>query len=132
MEMVAVFVLLGIYLSVISLTAAGIMSYIRSVTIAMDNRRLFEDLKKLGADDAYEERVIKVQLRKIFAYPVAAGCTIVGVFSLFLTYFNDMRLQAFEVKMLFIEVLLMAFISIVLYGVYRLAFGKTKSIVGIG
>ena len=55
-----------------------------------------------------------------------------GVFSLFLTYFNDMRLQAFEVKMLFIEVLLMAFISIVLYGVYRLAFGKTKSIVGIG
>lgn len=132
MEMVAVFVLLSLYISVISLTAAGIMSYIRSVTIAMDNRQLFEDLKKLGADDAYEERAIKVQLRKIFAYPVATGCAIVGIFSLFLTYFNDMCLQAFEVKMLLIEVLLMAFIAAVLYGVYRLAYGKTKRIVGIG
>ena len=74
MEFVAVYVLLSIYVSVISLAAAGIMSYVRSVTIAMDNRQLFEDLKKLGADDAYEERVIRVQLQKIFAWPVAAGC----------------------------------------------------------
>ncbi len=132
MEMVAVFVLLSIYVSIISLTAAGIMSYIRSITIAMDNRQLFEDLKKLGADDAYEENVIRIQLRKIFAYPVAVGCTVVGVFSLFLTYFNDMRLQAFEAKMLLMEALLMAGIAVVLYGVYRMAYGKTKRIVGIG
>ncbi len=131
MEMFAVFVLLSLYISIISLTAAGIMSYIRSVTIAMDNRLLFEDLKKLGADHAYEERVIKVQLRKIFAYPVAAGCMTVGAFSLFLTYFNDMRLQAFEAKMLLMEVLLMAGISGILYAVYRLSFQKTKQIVGI-
>lgn len=131
MEMVAVFVLLSLYISIISLTAAGIMSYIRSITIAMDNRQLFEDLKKLGADNAYEERVIKVQLRKIFAYPVAAGCTIVGIFSLFLTYFNDMRLQAFEVKMLLMEVLLMAGIAGILCAVYRLSLQKTKQIVGI-
>lgn len=131
MELVAVFVLLSIYISVISLAAAGIMSYIRGVTIAMDNRRLFEDLKKLGADDVYRERVIKVQFRKIFAYPVAAGCVIVGVFSLFLTYFNDMNLQVFEMKMLMMETVLMAFIAGVLYGVYRLAFKRTKDIVGL-
>ena len=132
MEMFAVFVLLSFYISIISLTAAGIMSYIRSVTIAMDNRQLFDDLKKLGADDAYEERVIRVQLRKIFAYPVAAGCMIVGIFSLFLTYFNDMRLEAFETRMLLMEALLMAGIAGILYVVYRLAFRKTKQIVGIG
>lgn len=131
MEMVAVFVLLSLYISIISLTAAGIMSYIRSITIAMDNRRLFENLKKLGADNAYEERVIKVQLRKIFAYPVAAGCMVVGIFSLFLTYFNDMRLQPFEAKMLLMEVMLMAGIAGILYAVYRLALQKTKQIVGI-
>lgn len=132
MEMVAVFVLLSIYISVISLTAAGIMSYIRSITIAMDNRQLFEDLRRLGTDDAYEEKVIKAQLRKIFAYPVAAGCTVVGLFSLFLTYFNDMRLQAFEVNMLLLEVLLMIFIAGVLYVVYRIAYGKMRRIVGSG
>lgn len=131
MEIVAVFVLLSLYISIISLTAAGIMSYIRSITIAMDNRRLFEDLRKLGADNAYVERVIMVQLRKIFAYPVAAGCMIVGIFSLFLTYFNDMSLQAFEVKMLLMEVLLMAGITGILCIVYRMAFQKTKQIAGL-
>lgn len=131
MEFVAVFVLLSIYISVISLTAAGIMSYIRSVTIAMDNRRLFEDLRRLGADNAYRERVVRVQLRKIFAYPVAAGCMIVAVFSLFLTYFNDMRLQAFEVKMLLMEALLMLVIAGVMFAVYQAAFRRTKQIVGI-
>ena len=131
MEFVAVFVLLSIYVSIISLAAAGIMSYVRSVTIALDNRQLFEDLKKLGADAAYEERVIRVQLRKIFAYPVAAGCIVTGLFSLFLTYFNDMRLQAFEVRMLLLEGLLMALIACVLYGVYRAAYRRTKEIVGI-
>lgn len=132
MEMVAVFVLLSIYISVISLTAAGIMSYIRSITVAMDNRQLFEDLRRLGADDVYEEKVIKVQLRNIFAYPVAAGCTVVGLFSLLLTYFNDLRLQAFEINMLLLEVLLMIFIAGVLYVVYRIAYGKTRRIVGNG
>lgn len=131
MEFVAVFVLLSIYISVISLTAAGIMSYIRSITIAMDNRQLFEDLRRLGADNAYRERTVRMQLKKIFAYPVAAGCTVVAVFSLFLTYFNDMRLQVFEVKMLFLETLLMMVIAGVMYGVYRVAFGKTKQITGI-
>lgn len=132
MELVAVFVLLSIYISVISLTAAGIMSYIRSITIALDNRQLFDNLKKLGADDAYEEKVIQVQLRKIFAYPAAAGFMIVGVFSLFLTYFNDMQLQAFEVKMLLMEGGLMTGIGCILYVVYRAAYRKTKEIVGIG
>lgn len=131
MEMVAVFVLLSLYIAVISLTAAGIMSYIRSVTIAMDNRQLFEDLRRLGADHAYEDHVVKVQLRTIFVYPVAAGCAVVSVFSLFLAYFNDMGLQAFEVKMLLMEIALMTFIAGVMYSVYRLAYGMTKRIVGL-
>lgn len=131
MELVAVFVLLSIYISVISLTAAGIMSYIRSITIAMDNRQLFEDLKRLGADNAYEDRIIRGQLRRIFAYPVAAGCMVVAVFSLFLTYFNDMRLQAFEIKMLLMEVLLMLVITGVMHAVYRAAYVRTKQIAGI-
>lgn len=131
MEYVAVFVLLSLYISVISLAAAGIMSYVRSVTIAMDNRQLFEDLKKLGADEAFEERVIRVQLRKIFVYPVAAGCIVTGMFSLFLTCFNDMRLQAFEVRMLLLEGLLMALAACVLYGVCRLAYRRMKEIVGV-
>lgn len=131
MEMVAVFVVFSIYISVIALAAAGIMSYIRSITIAIDNRQLFEDLGKLGANDVYKERVIRVQLRKIFAYPTASGCVIVGVFTLFLTWFNDMNLDVFEMQMLLMEAALMAVVSVVLYGVYRKAYRRTKEIAGI-
>ena len=107
------------------------MSYVRSITIAMDNRQLFEDLKKLGADRAYVKQVIRVQLRRIFAYPVAAGCAISGGFSLLLTYFIDMSLQVFEVKMLMAEILLMAAIVGVMYGVYRGAYRTAGRIAGI-
>ncbi len=124
MELVAVFVLSSIYISVIALASAGIMSYVRSITIAIENRQLFEDLKRLGADEVYEGRVIKIQLRKLFAYPIGAGCIAAGGFSLLLTYFNDMRLQLFEVKMLLMEVVLMLLISGIMYGVYRIAFKK--------
>lgn len=132
MELTAVFVLLSIYISVISLTAAGIMSYIRSITIAMDNCQLFEDLKRLGADNVYRERALRVQLRRIFAYPVAAGCMVVAVFSLFLLYFNDMRLQAFEMKMISLEVVLMMIIAGVMFAVYRVSYRRTMQIAGIG
>lgn len=131
MELVAVFVLLSIYISVIALASAGMMSYVRSVTIAMDNRQLFEDLRKLGADDAYEERVIRVQLRRIFVYPVAAGCAVTGMFSLLMMYFNDLALQRFEVRMLLMEGGLMCLIAAVMYAVYKMAYGRTKEIVGI-
>lgn len=56
---------------------------------------------------------------------------IAAVFSLFLTYFNDMSLRAFEVKMLLMECGLMALIAGVLYAVYRAAYGKMKKITGI-
>ena len=49
MQMIAVFVMLSAYIAIIALAAIGVMTYVRSVTIAVDNRQLFEDMKKLGA-----------------------------------------------------------------------------------
>ncbi len=131
MELTAVFVLLSIYIAVISLSSAGVMSYVRSLTIALDNRQLFEDLRKLGADHTYIKRVIRVQLRKLFAYPVAAGCIVTGAFSLFLTYFNDMVLEAFELRMLLMEGGLMVLTAGVMYGVYKGAYRRSREIAGV-
>ena len=42
-----------------------------------------------------------------------------------------MVLKPFEVRMLLMEMLLMALIALVLYGVYRAAYRRTKEIAGI-
>ncbi len=36
--MIAVFVMLSAYIAIIALAAIGVMTYVRSVTIAVDNR----------------------------------------------------------------------------------------------
>lgn len=129
MQMVAVFVLLSVYIAVISLAAVGVMTYVRSVTIAMDNRQLFADLGKLGANRAYIERVICRQLRRIFTYPTAAGSIIVLVFSMLLIYFNDMHLDAAELRLFVMELGLILGVAVFMYVMYRVSLRRMEKIV---
>lgn len=129
MQMVAVFVLLSVYIAVISLAAVGVMTYVRSVTIAMDNRQLFCDLERLGADRNYIERVIRRQLRRIFTYPTAAGSILVMAFSMLLIYFNDMHLDAAELRLFGMELGLVLGVGVFMYGMYRVSLRRMESIV---
>lgn len=131
MQMVAVFVLLCIYIAIISLSAMGVMSYVRSMTIAQENRKLFEDLERLGANYAYRERVLRQQLKKIYAYPVVAGCLLSLLFSLFLTWFNDMRLQSMEIKLLEIQVVMSLATAAFMYVMYRFSLKRGKKIINL-
>jgi len=45
----AVFLMLFIYIAIICFAAVAIISYTRSITIGLDNKTMFMDLKKLGA-----------------------------------------------------------------------------------
>lgn len=129
MQMVAIFVLLCVYIAIISLSAIGVMSYVRSVTIAMENKKLFEDLEKLGANHAYRERVLRQQLKKIYAYPVAAGCLVSLLFTLLLTWFNDMRLQPYEITLLEMEAGIALGAAAFMYLMYRIGLKKGKDII---
>lgn len=131
MQLVGVFVLLSVYIAIISLAAIGVMSYVRSMTIAMDNRQLFESLKRLGANDAYQKRVIKAQLQKIFFYPALGGSLITMLFVLLMTVFNDMRLEAFEIRMILMEGGMMLLLWAYMYGIYRFSFEKMKKIIDL-
>ncbi len=131
MQMVAIFVLLCAYIAIISLAAMSVMGYVRSMTVAMDNQKLFEDLEKLGADRKYRERAFRQQLRKIFAYPMAAGYLISLLFTLFLTYFNDMRMQPFEWKALGIQFFTALCVGSFLFVLYRISMKKGEAIIGL-
>lgn len=129
MQMVAVFVLLSAYIAIISLASIGVMTYVRSITIAIDNRQLFKDLKRLGADKDYIRRVICRQLRRIFTYPTAAGSSIVIAFALLMTYFNDMHLDTNEWKLFGMVLGLVTGLGLFMYGMYRVSLRKMEKLV---
>ena len=56
MQLISVYVMLCLYICIISLAAIAVMTYVRSVSAASDNQALFESLDKLGADQTYKKR----------------------------------------------------------------------------
>lgn len=78
----AVFLMLFTYIAVICLAATAIITYTRAVTIGLDNKQLFSDIKKLGANNKYIEKNIKKQLAKVFIYP-----TVIGSIFIYMMYF---------------------------------------------
>lgn len=131
LQIVCVYVMLCLYIVIITLAAAAIMSYVRSISIASDNRTLFENLSKLGAGYAYQRNILAKQLIKIFQYPAALGCLTGFLFSAVMSWFNDGRYIASELKTLAFLLGFSLFVILFLYIVYRSALQKAEEIVGI-
>ena len=104
MQFISVYVMLSLYIFIISLAAVSVMAYVRSISIATDNKGLFESLTKLGADEAYKRKVLKKQIARIAQYPL-------------------------EIKSLSILAVMLLGIGIVLYAVYKYAMNKAEKIV---
>lgn len=79
----AVFLMLFTYIAIICFTATAIITYTRAVTIGIDNKQLFLDIKKLGGNNKYIENNIKKQLKKVFIYP-----TVIGSVFIYMRYFG--------------------------------------------
>lgn len=113
--------MLCMYICIIALAAIGVMTYVRSISVATDNKGIFESLTKLGADHAYQRMVLKKQLAKIFFYPGIVGCGAGFLFSFMMDYTNDGGITAIEIKALGSLLLLIAIFCFVLFSVYRVS-----------
>ena len=131
MQMISVYVMLCMYICIIALAAIGVMTYVRSISVATDNKGIFESLTKLGADHAYQRMILKKQLAKIFLYPGIVGCGAGFLFSFMMDYTNDGRITAIEIKALGILLLLIAVFCFVLFSVYHVSLRKVEKIVNL-
>ena len=123
--------MLCMYICIIALAAIGVLTYVRSISVATDNKGIFESLTKLGADHAYQRMVLKKQLAKIFFYPGIVGCGAGFLFSFMMDYTNDGGITAIEIKALGILLLLIAIFCFVLFSVYRVSLKKAEKIVNL-
>lgn len=124
MQLISVYVMLCLYIFIIALAAISVMTYVRSISIAADNRQLFDSLKKLGADRQYQIKILKKQLARIFQYPAIIGCSTGFAFSLIMDLFNDGRLAATEITALTVLMGIIIMISGVLFAVYKYSLKK--------
>ena len=120
----AVFFMLFIYVAIICLAAVGIIAYTRSVTIGMNNKQLFDDLKKLGGNH------ITSQLMKIYALPVIIGSILIYIFTLMTYKGNDGVVSSTEIWALGVDFLLVLGVGVYMYVVYRASLRKIEGIIG--
>lgn len=118
MQLIGIYVMLCLYIFIICLSAAAVMNYVRSISIAESNKNLFYNLERLGADEAYRMVILKNQLAKIFKYPAALGCLLGMMCSAAMSWTNDRRFTPDEIRTLAIMAGIALLILAFLYVVY--------------
>lgn len=127
----SVYLMLFLFIAIICFAAVMVIAYTRCLTIAVVNRPLYEDLRRLGADRAYLFGTVRGQVSRVFVAPCLVGTA--GMFGLYgmIMYFNDSRWTAQELAGMGICLVVVLVCSVMLYGVYRYARQKVCSILGI-
>lgn len=128
----AIMFLLFIYLFLICLIAVIIISYTRSISVALGNRQVFADVERLGANHAYLRSLLKTQQKKVYVLPTLIGSVGMVGYVMLIYWNNDGILKAYELATLPILLAGAIFVCVVQYIVFRLAFKKSKEILKLG
>lgn len=89
----AILFLTFLFMAIVCYTAVLIISYTRSLTLALSNRQVYEDLTRLGAGIEFRFRSVREQLSKIFFLPTILGMTAITLFFLMILFANDGRIS---------------------------------------
>lgn len=127
----AVYMLLFVYVSVICLVAAEVISYARSQTVALSSSQVFSDLEKLGASPVYLRKLLSKQVRKVFALPAFIGSFGTLAFGCLMLKINDGTVTAGEIKTMFLMSLIILVAAVCQYGVYRFSRSKAEKLLGL-
>lgn len=116
----AVFLILFIFIAVVCFAAVFIIAYTRCMTIALTNRQVYEDMRKLGAPNAYLYRSVRGQVSRVFLVPAIVGTGLIYAFYTMIMFFNDNRLTIQELAGMAMCLLVVAGISALFYLFYRM------------
>ena len=116
----AVFIMLFVFIAIVCFAAVFVIAYTRCMTIALNNRQVYEDLGKLGASRAYLYASVKNQISRVFTVPAITGTVVIYAFYAMIMYANDDRLSLNELAGMGACLLVILAISLLMYAVYRL------------
>ena len=128
----AVFLMIFIFIAIVCFAAVIVIAYTRSITIALNNRQVYDDLRHLGADRNYLRRSARGQVSRVFLVPALVGTIAIFALYAFILFFNDGgKFTPSELAGMGNCALLVAACSALLYGVYRLTYKNILHILEI-
>lgn len=127
----AVFMMIFVFIAIVCFAAVFVIAYTRCLTIALTNRRVYDDLRHLGAPPVYLRHSATSQVRRVFLTPSILGTTVISAFYCMMMYFNDGGFTAGELVGLGRCALVILGISALLWAVYRLTRRKVFAILGV-
>lgn len=114
----AVFFMVFIFIAIICFTAAVVIGYTRCQTIVLNNRYIFDDLKRLGAPPAFLSREIRRQCCIVYRLPALIGMSAMLFFILLILYSNDGILSQAEIIGFVLCLGILVLIAAGIYAVY--------------
>jgi hypothetical protein len=115
----AVFFMVFLFISIVCFTAVLLIGYTRCMTIAMNNRQVYDDLRHLGAAPDYLYRSVKGQISKTFGAPALLGTLLIFSYFVMILYFNDGRFTQSELYALLVCLGVVLVMSLILWVFYR-------------
>ena len=116
----AVFIMLFVFIAIVCFAAVFVIAFTRCMTIALNNRQVYEDMGKLGASRTYLYASVKGQVSRVFTVPAITGTGAIYAFYAMILYANDGRLSLNELAGMVACLLLILAVSLLMYAVYRL------------
>ena len=115
----AVFLILFIFIAIICFAAVFVIAFTRCMTIALTSRQVYDDMRKLGAPNAYLYASVRGQISRVFLVPALTGTGLIYGFYAMIMYLNDNRLTLQELAGMAVCLAVVAAVSVLFYGVYR-------------
>lgn len=120
LKTMAVYLMIFIFISLICLAVSMIICHTRSLTVAINNRYVFDDLRRLGASPAFLLKEVKGQCSKVFAVPAAVGASVMYLLYGLIMYANDNQISMDEITGMGVCLMVVFAVVLVIYLVYRL------------
>ena len=114
-----------------SFAAVVVIVFTRCMTLAFTNARVYDDLRHLGASNAYLFQTVRGQVSRVFLVPAVVGTAVISAFYGMILYFNDNRFTPGEFAGMGTCAAVILVLSAVLYGVYRFTRRRVCRILGI-
>lgn len=120
--------LIFVFVMLICIIAAGVITYTRSITVALKSKRVLMDVKKLGGNQRYLNQILKTQIRKIYVLPTLVAAFLIYGYNVIMLWQNDGIYSESELLSLGVEVVICLLLFGLQYMLYRISLKKAVNV----
>lgn len=119
LKLMGVLYMMFLFIFIVCLTTALVICHTRCQTIVLNNRYLYDDLRKLGASPVFLSREVCRQCGNVFKVPFFVGVSAMYLLFTCILYVNDGKISYYETIGLLVSLAILLLIGGIVYGVYR-------------